>query len=101
MKSLPLGGLIAHFKKLGKLFAAHSRMIYFVLFVCVLISAILGLNLALYQPSDEEYKTRRLNETQSPRFDTETIKKIQNLNAQQQTITNPIPTNQRVNPFGE
>jgi hypothetical protein len=101
MKSIQLGGLTVRFKKIGKFFAAHSRMIYFVLFVCVLIGAILGLNLALYQPSDEEYKAQKLSETQSARFDTETIKKIQNLNAQQQTITSPIPTNQRVNPFGE
>lgn len=101
MKDFSLDKLKASFKKLGKFFVAHSRMIYFVLFVCVVIGAMIGLNLALYQPSDEAYRSQKLSETQSARFDTETIKKIQNLNAQQQTYTDSLPTNQRVSPFGE
>lgn len=101
MKDLSLDVVKAQFVKIGKFFAAHSRIIYFVLFVCVLIGAILGLNLALYQPSDEAYRTEKLTKTQSARFDTETIEKINNLNAQQQMLTNPIPTDRRVNPFGE
>ena len=89
------------FRSIGKFFVVHSRTIYFVLFLGVLIGAILGLNLALYQPTDEAYRTDKLNKTQSARFDTETIEKINNLNTQQQTITSPIPTDRRVNPFGE
>lgn len=101
MKSPSLDTVKLRFAKVGKFFVTYSRMIYFVIFVCVLIGAILGLNLALYQPTDEAYRTEKLNETQSARFDTETIEKIQNLNAQQQTLTSPIPTDRRVNPFGE
>lgn len=101
MKSPSLGVVKNHFMKFGKFFAVHSRIIYFVVFLSVLIGAILGLNLALYQPSDEAYRTDKLNKTQSARFDTETIEKIKNLNAQQQTLTSPIPTDRRVNPFGE
>ena len=101
MKSPSLGSAKVYFSKVGKFFATHSQMIYFVVFVSVLIGAILGLNLALYQPSDEAYRTDKLNKTQSARFDTETIEKIRNLNAQQQTLTSPIPTDRRVNPFGE
>ena len=101
MKSPSLGNFTKQFTKLGKFFATSIRMIYFVIYVCVLIGAILGLNLALYQPSDEAYRTERLSKTQSARFDTETIEKIQHLNTQQQTITKPIPTDRRVNPFGE
>ena len=101
MKNVSLASLKAPFVAFGKFFITHSRMIYFIVFACVLIGAILGLNLALYQPSDEAYRTEKLNKTQSARFDTETIEKIKNLNAQQQTITSPIPTDRRVNPFGE
>ncbi len=101
MKNSSLNSVKEHFAKIGKFLAVHSRTIYFVLFLCVLIGAILGLNLALYQPTDEAYRTDKLNKTQSARFDTETIEKINNLNTQQQLITSPIPTDRRVNPFGE
>ena len=101
MKSPAFDPIKERFKQFGKFFVAHDRMIYFVLFVCVVIGAILGLNLALYQPSDEAYRAEKLSKTQSPRFDTDTIKKIQSLNTQQQTNMDSIPTNQRVNPFGE
>lgn len=101
MKSPQLTAAKAQFTKFGAFFVAHDKIIYFVLFVCVIIGAILGLNAALYQPSDEGYRTKKLSETQSPRFDTDTIKKIQNLNAQQQTNTDTLPAGQRVNPFGE
>lgn len=76
-------------------------MIYFVLFLLALIGAIISLNLALYQPSDDEYRMTKLQETQSPRFDTETIEKIKNLNAHQQTFTEDPPAGERTNPFGE
>lgn len=93
---------IAHFfSRIGNFLFAHNRMIYFVLFIFALISAIIGLNIALYQPSDEDYRAKKMSETQSPRFDTETIQKIQNLNAKQQTITDDPPAGQRTNPFGE
>jgi hypothetical protein len=101
MNSIQLDNIRAPFIKFGKFFVAHDKIIYFVLFFCVIIGAILGLNLALYQPSDEDYRSQKLSETQSARFDTETIDKIQQLNAQQQTNTDSIPTGKRVNPFGE
>lgn len=101
MSRISLNPIKAVFSRLGHQFLAHNRMIYFTLFVCVLIGAILGLNLALYQPSDDEYRTKKLGEAQSARFDTETIKKIQSLNAQQQTTTLSPPSGQRINPFGE
>lgn len=85
----------------GHFLFTYSRMIYFVLFVCALIGAILGLNIALNQPSDEDYRAKKLDETQTSRFDTETIEKIKNLNAKQQTTTDTLPTGQRINPFGE
>lgn len=99
--SLSLGGVKDLFNRFGHFLFTYHRMIYFILFVCALIGAILGLNLALYQPSDEEYRTTKLSETQSARFDTDTIEKIQNLNAKQQTITDALPAGQRTNPFGE
>lgn len=98
---LDLGSIAAPFKKFGKFFIVHNRMIYFVLFISILISAIIGLNLALYQPSDEDYRTKKLNETQSPRFDTATIEKIQRLNSGQQNVTESSPAGTRTNPFGE
>src|SRR5690349_20930732 len=96
-----LAPITRFFTNTGRFFFAHNRMIYFVFFVAVLIGAIASLNLALYKPSDEDYRAKRLTETQSPRFDTDTIKKIQNLNTQQQTYTDTLPSNQRINPFGE
>ena len=100
-KSFSLTTLKDRFTKIGKLFYAHNNMIYFVLFMCVLISAVASLNLVLNQPSDEEYRNKKLSEAQSPRFDQDTIEKIKNLNTRQQAIADPPPTNQRVNPFGE
>lgn len=85
----------------GSLLFNHSTTIHFVLFVCVLIGAIAGLNLILSKPSDEVYRSEKLRDTQSTRFDTSTIDKIQNLNAKQQTVTDSLPTGQRTNPFGE
>lgn len=99
--NLSLSDVTKRLTRLGQLLFAHYRMIYFVLFICALSGAIIGLNLALYQPSDEEYRTTKLSETQSARFDAETIEKIQNLNAKQQTITDALPVGQRTNPFGE
>lgn len=101
MNKFSLDDIKIYTAKLGRFFTVHNRMIYFILFICVLIGAILGLNLALYQPSDEEYRAKKMSETQSARFDTDTITKIQNLNAQQQTITDAAPAGQRTNPFGE
>ena len=101
MNDLSLASVKTFLNRFGHFFIAHNRMIYFVLSVCVVIGSILSLNIALYQPSDEEYRTRRLSEVQSARFDTDTIKKIQNLNARQQTNTDALPVGQRTNPFGE
>lgn len=100
-KSPSLNSTKAHVAKIGKFLAVHSRVIYLILFLCALIGAILGLNVALYQPSDEAYRANKLNETQSARFDVDTIEKINDLNTQEQIITSPIPTDRRVNPFGE
>lgn len=85
----------------GQFFYSHSKLIYFALFMLVLIAAVLSVNLALSWPSDDGYRNEKLTEVTSPRFDEETIEKINNLNAKQQTATEPIPTNQRTNPFGE
>lgn len=98
---ISLSGVRNAFGRFGHFLFTYNRMIYFVLFICALSSAIIGLNLALYQPSDDEYRTTKLSETQSARFDTDTIEKIQNLNAKQQTITDALPVGQRTNPFGE
>jgi hypothetical protein len=94
-------GISVRLRRFGHFLFTYSRMIYFVLFICALIGAVLGLNLALNQPTDEEYRTQKLDETQTSRFDTETIEKIKNLNAQQQTNTDSLPAGQRTNPFGE
>lgn len=98
---LSLRSIGAPFSKIGRFFLIHNKMIYFVLFIMILISAIIGLNLALYQPSDEDYRAQKLSETQSPRFDTATIEKIQRLNSGQQTTTETSPAGSRTNPFGE
>lgn len=98
---ISLGGIQNAFGRFGHFLFTYNRMIYFVLFICALSGAIIGLNIALNQPSDSEYRTTKLSETQSARFDAETIQKIQNLNAQQQTITDALPVGQRTNPFGE
>lgn len=95
------GSLKKRLNNVGSVLFHHSSMIYFVLFVCVLIGAILGLNLILSKPSDEVYRAEKLRDTQSTRFDTATIEKIQNLNAKQQTTTDSLPVGQRTNPFGE
>jgi len=94
-------GITKRLHRFGHFLFTYSRMIYFVLFVCVLIGAILGLNIALNQPTDEDYRAKKLDETQTSRFDTATIEKIKNLNAQQQTNTDTLPAGQRTNPFGE
>jgi hypothetical protein len=94
-------GLKAAVHRFGKFLFSHNRMIYFVLFLLAISGAVLGLNLALSQPSDQDYYNAKVSETQSPRFDNDTIDKIQNLNAKQQTIINPPPAGQRTNPFGE
>ena len=99
--NLSLTGLKSAVGRFGHFFLIHNRMIYFVLFFCVLSGAIVGLNIAINQPSDEDYRTQKLSETQSPRFDEATIERIQNLNARQQTNTDASPSGQRTNPFGE
>lgn len=96
-----LDKLRATFRRFGHFLFTHNGMIYFILFFCAIGGAVVGLNLAINQPTDEDYRLQRLSETQSPRFDEETIKKIQNLNARQQTNTDSLPTGQRTNPFGE
>ncbi|HAC56160.1 TPA: hypothetical protein DCF80_01540 [Candidatus Saccharibacteria bacterium] len=102
MKSgLSLGALASAFRSFGRFFFEHNRMIYFVLFLSAVIGAIAGLNLILYQPSDEAYRTEKQNSAQSARFDTDTIEKIQQLNANQQTNTDEPPAGTRSNPFGE
>lgn len=101
MKSLQMAASKARVKHVGKFLFLHSQMIYFLLFVCVLIGAIAGLNAVLSKPSDELYRTEKLHNSQSTYFDTDTIDKIQNLNAKQQTTTDTIPSGQRTNPFGE
>ena len=98
---LSLAALKKPFSRFGHFFLIHNRMIYFVLFFCALSGAIVGLNLAINQPSDEAYRAEKLSETQSPRFDDSTIQRIQNLNARQQTNTDALPSGQRTNPFGE
>lgn len=89
------------FRRFGHFFFTHNRMIYFVLFFCALAGAVIGLNFAINQPTDEAYRAQKLNETQSPRFDQATIDKIQTLNDRQQTTTDALPAGQRTNPFGE
>jgi hypothetical protein len=101
MKNRTIVQIRERFSGVGKLFFAHNRMIYFALFMCALIGAVASLNVALNQPSDTDYRNEKLRETQSPRFDEDTIEKIKNLNTRQQAITDPPPTNQRINPFGE
>lgn len=100
MKSINLKPVSEELKRLGHYFFAHNQMIYFVLFISALIGAISGLNLALYQPTDEVYRNEKMSEAQSARFDADTIEKIQNLNARQQTNTDALPPG-RNNPFGE
>lgn len=99
--SSPIARIKSGFSRFGHFLFSHNRMIYFVLFFLAISGAVLGLNLALGQPTDQTYYDTKLSETQSPRFDKDTIDKIQNLNAKQQTITNPPPAGQRTNPFGE
>lgn len=101
MKTSPLNSIHVKLESVGKAFRTHNKMIYFVLFVCALIGAITSLNLALYKPSDEAYRNRKLSESQSARFDKVTIEKIQNLNAEQQINIKTLPASQRINPFGE
>ena len=89
------------FKKLGSFLSAHSFMVYFIIFTFVLTGAFLGLNIALNQPSDEDYRSQKLSEIQSTKFDTATIERIKRLNAQQQTNLDTLPAGQRTNPFSE
>ena len=89
------------FAKLGMFFYSHGSMIYFVIFTCVLIGAIIGLNIALNKPGDEDYRAQKQSEIQSAKFDTQTIERIKQLNAKQQTQTDELPIGQRINPFGE
>ena len=89
------------FKQAGAFFDAHSMMIYFIVFSCVLTGAILSLNIALNNPTDEDNRSQKISEIQSTKFDTETIEKIKRLNAQQQTNLDAAPVGKRTNPFGE
>ena len=97
----PLAAVTRSIKKLGAFLSAHSFMVYFIIFTLVLTGAFLGLNIALNQPSDEEYRSQKLSETQSTKFDTATIERIKRLNAQQQTNLDTPPAGQRTNPFSE
>lgn len=101
MKNQSLDGLKIKLVHIGKFFYTHSKTIYFTLFMLALIGAVLGLNMALSQPTDDAYRSEKLTEITSPRFDEETIKMIDGLNSKQQTATDPLPTGQRINPFGE
>lgn len=101
MKSPQLDKLKGSLRNVGRFMEVHSRMIWFVLMFSVIIGTFISLNLALYRPSDEEYRATKMQELQSSRFDTETIKKIQNLNAREQTNVDALPSGQRINPFGE
>lgn len=101
MKSSFMSPFALRMKHIGRFFSAHNATIYIVLFISVLIGAVFGLNLALSQPSDETYRSQKMNEAQSARFDTETIQKIKTLNARQQTNTDATAPGTRSNPFGE
>ena len=101
MKGPSMTPVSSSIKRIGHFLSAHNTTIYIVLFFSALIGAVLGLNLALSQPSDEAYRSQKLNDAQSARFDTETIQKIQTLNARQQTDTEAVPAGTRSNPFGE
>lgn len=101
MRNSNMSGLKLSLVRFGEFFFTHNRIIYFILFMCALIVAVASLNIAINQPTDQAYRDEKMKEAQSPRFDEATIEKIQNLNATQQTIIDPPPSGQRINPFGE
>mgnify|MGYP001484897321 CR=1 FL=1 len=101
MNDLSVDSLLKPLKRMGHIFVAHSKFIFFVLGVSVLISAVLVLNMILSTPSDEEYRQEKLNESQSARFDQETIDKINKLQEREQTSNgNALPPG-RISPFSE
>lgn len=89
------------FSRTGRFISSHNYSIYSVLFLATLITAVLGLNLILNKPSDEDYRSQKLSELQSTRFDTETMESIKQLNTRQQTTPNLPASGKRTNPFGE
>ena len=101
MKNIDVNALLAPFKKMSHYFVVHQKIVYFIVGAVVMIAAFISLNLALYQPTDADYRAERESESQSSRFDNETIKKIQDLNASQQTRTDNVPAGLRANPFYE
>jgi len=98
---LKTDGIKIFLRKLGQLFFAHSRMIYFVLFVGVLSAAIFSLNVTLNVRDDEAYRNKKASGSGSTQFDQQTIEKTKQLQARQQAADEPLPTDRRINPFGE
>lgn len=101
MKDFEISQLIAPFVVVGRYLLLHRTTVYFFAGALSIIAAFISLNLALYQPTDADYRAQKESEAQSTRFDTDTIKKVQDLNASQQTRTSDAPAGQRSNPFSE
>jgi hypothetical protein len=94
-------GIKKRLSHIGGFLFNHSMMIFIGLFLCGLIYAVLSLNLLLSKPSDDEYRTKKLDEARSVRFDQDTIDTINELDSAAQTDPGALPTNQRINPFSE
>ena len=84
----------------GYLFT-HSTMIFIALFLTGLIYAVLSLNLLLSKSTDNDYRTQKLDEAKSVRFDQATIDAINKLDSGSQTDPGALPTGQRASPFSE
>lgn len=89
------------FLTVGTYVMVHRTAVHFTIAAIAIIAAFVSINLSLYQPSDADYRAQQEANTQSSRFDSATIIKIQNLNASRQTVTDTIPAGTRTNPFSE
>lgn len=88
-------------RRLSRALFVHNKIIFVVVFLSGLIYAMLSLNLILGKASDEEYRSKKLDEARSVRFDKVTIDKINKLESGSQQNTTALPTNQRISPFSE
>lgn len=87
--------------RLSRMLFLHNKIIFVVVFLSGLVYAMLSLNLILGMASDEDYRTKKLDESRSVRFDKATIDKINQLESGSQQNTTALPTNQRISPFSE
>lgn len=103
MKQLDITGLssiVSRAKRLVAQLSAHSKIVFLVIGIGIIIYALISLNLIITMPSDQDYAIERDQIVNSLKFDQETIDRINKLNTDQSIDVYALPDGD-INPFAE